>query len=500
MVAIPRLTVRTEYGSVLAVPHRGSLLFRNVPFAAPPFGALRFLPPRPPEIWDGLRDGAEPGVGMPQPLFGDPLERYTAPKAQGADALTLEVQTPELGRVGMPVMVWMHGGGFIGGAGSAPANDGYAFARSGIVHVSINSRLGIDGYALLEDSVEHHADNLGLRDQIAALQWVQRNIAGFGGDASNVTIAGQSTGASSVVYLLASPAARGLFVRAISQSGSTANWMTTSEAGRVAQLISTITGREPTAAALRNLDFEATSEVVAQALARVYGAAESWGMVGRIPLPFCGVIGTEMLPNSPIRALAEGSADDIRVLAGTTRDEVSAFFAQRFPGLTLDSPRGQQMLVAMGADDATVGNFRRALGKDATDLAVASSIATEVWARRPTLELLRAHRGVNYLYEFAWQSPFLGESLGSVQGLDLPFSRNDFENMQEVARGRSLLGKQPSRQLAETMNTAFVDFVKTGEPGWAPWGTDDRECMRFDDECSLEHGYQLMEESAGSRR
>jgi para-nitrobenzyl esterase len=499
MVAIPKLTVRTEYGSVLAVPHRGSLLFRNVPFAAPPFGKRRFLPPERPEIWDGLRDGAEPGVGMPQPSSGAPLERYTAPKLQGEDALTLEVQTPELGRVGLHVMVWLHGGGFISGAGSAQANDGYAFARAGIVHVAINSRLGLDGYTLWEDSADNHADNLGLRDQIAALEWVQRNIAAFGGDPAKVTIAGQSTGASSVGYLLAAPAAKGLFIRAISQSGSSANWMTVAEANQIAHHIAALTGRAPTSDTMRDLDFDATRRAVGQAMADSYGRPESWSTVERIPLPFSGVIGTEMLPSAIVPAVASGSADGVRILAGTTRDEVSGFFAERFPNLSFDSAAGRQMLLAFGADTNTVDRFRRCMSEGASDLVIASAMATEVWAKRPTLELLRAHGGANYLYEFTWESPYFPNDVGAFQGLDLAFSRDDFENLQDVPRGKSILGKTPSAELAASMNRAFVEFVKTGEPGWGPWSPEEHESMRFGTEICVGYDNGLVADSVGSR-
>jgi carboxylesterase type B len=480
MVAIPRLTVRTEYGSVLAVPHRGVLLFRNVPFAAPPFGARRFLPPQPPAVWDGLRDGAEPGVGMPQPIYNGPLDRYYDPKRQGEDALTVEVQTPELGRTGMPVMVWFHAGGFFKGAGSAQANDGYAFARDGIVHVSVNSRLGLDGYTLLRDSEANHADNLGLRDQIAALHWVQRNIAQFGGDPAQVTIAGQSTGASSVSYLLASPAAKGLFHRAISQSGSSASWMTTDEARGIADLIARQTGRAPTSAAMRDLDFDGTRAVTLGAMAAVYADAESWNMVGRLPLPFCGVIGTETLPDTPVRLIAQGAAEGVPILGGTTKDETTAFMSQQFPDLRIDSPAGRQMLFALGADASTVERFRATLECTATDLAVVCAIATDVWARKPTTDMLAAHGGTDFLYEFTWESPFLEPGAGAVQGMDLPFSQDDFENLNDVPRGKSMLGKSPSEELATDMHTAFVDFIATGDPGWDAWRSDDPVVRRFD--------------------
>ena len=135
-------------------------------------------------------------MGVPQARFpGDPFDAYFNPLRQGVDCLTLDVWTPDVTTSGLPVMVWIHGGGFMTGTGSAPAHDGYTFAREGIVHVGINYRLGIDGFTHFADGT----DNLGLRDQVAALEWVQRNIAAFGGDPSHVTVFGQSGGAIGVL-------------------------------------------------------------------------------------------------------------------------------------------------------------------------------------------------------------------------------------------------------------------------------------------------------------
>ena len=171
--------VRTDTGAVTGVEDRGAVRFRGIPYAAAPFGPNRLRPPVPAAAWEGVRDTSEFGPGVPQSAFdGDPFNAYFNPRRQGEDCLTVDVWTPDATSSGLPVMVWIHGGGFITGTGSAPAHDGFTFARDGIVHVGINYRLGVDGFTFFDDGIE----NLGLLDQIAALEWVQRNIAAFGGD------------------------------------------------------------------------------------------------------------------------------------------------------------------------------------------------------------------------------------------------------------------------------------------------------------------------------
>ncbi|MET0886398.1 MAG: carboxylesterase family protein, partial [Mycetocola sp.] len=176
--------VRVESGVLCGATHEGLHVFRGIPYAAPPFGANRFQQPVRPESWDGVRHATRSGVAAPQPATAprDPWAPMYAPTNTGEDCLTLDVWTPELGATGLPVVVHIHGGGYMTGAGSLPLYSGRAFARDGIVHVSINYRLGIEGFLYLGD--EH--DSLGLRDQIAALEWVQRNIAAFGGNPDRV--------------------------------------------------------------------------------------------------------------------------------------------------------------------------------------------------------------------------------------------------------------------------------------------------------------------------
>ncbi|MFD5758259.1 carboxylesterase/lipase family protein, partial [Streptomyces sp. NPDC127044] len=209
--------VTTPYGAVRGRYEDGIAVFRGIPYAAPPFGARRFRPPVPPEPWDGVRDAGEFGPTPPKPPYSEAFARLLAdPVVPGDDCLNLNVWTPEPGPgARLPVMVWIHGGALTRGSSAVPVYDGQAFARDGVVLVSINYRLGVEGYGLFPDA----PPNAGLRDQLAALEWVRESIARFGGDPDRVTVFGESAGAISIGALLASPRAQGLFRRAVLQSG-----------------------------------------------------------------------------------------------------------------------------------------------------------------------------------------------------------------------------------------------------------------------------------------
>jgi para-nitrobenzyl esterase len=243
-----RPIAQTSAGSVAGERDDGTLVFRSIPYAAPPTGELRFRPPEPPRAWGGVRDAIEFRDVCPQPTFGmidffdNLVERIgiswwrrtmfslagglMSLPAGNEDCLTLSVWTPSLDAT-LPVLVWIHGGGHTAGSGSQQAALGVPYAQRDIVVVSINYRLGVFGYlahpALIAESEHGSAGNYGTLDQIAALEWVRDNIAQFGGDPGRVTILGESAGAMSVAQLMASPLARGLFHSAISQSGTSAH-------------------------------------------------------------------------------------------------------------------------------------------------------------------------------------------------------------------------------------------------------------------------------------
>src|SRR5437763_14971598 len=211
------IDVRTQQGVVRGRMDEGVATFKGIPYAAPPFGANRFRPPQPIERWNGVREACNFGPTVPKPPYFPPFDALLPePAIPGEDCLNLNIWTPDVGRTGLPVMVWIHGGAFANGSGIVPQYDGSRFARDGVVCVTINYRLGADGFLYLDDGIA----NLGLLDQIAALTWVQENIAAFGGDPNNVTIFGESSGGMSVATLMAMPRATGLFRRAIAQSGA----------------------------------------------------------------------------------------------------------------------------------------------------------------------------------------------------------------------------------------------------------------------------------------
>src|SRR5262245_58258432 len=206
--------VTTSAGKVRGRPDEGALAFLGVPFAAPPFGEHRLLAPAPPVPWDGVRDALVYGSTSQQPAdeISGGIPEASIP---GEDILTVNVFTPDLGAAGLPVLVWVHGGGFVAGTPSSPWYRGTRFARDGVVVVTVGYRLGAEGFAAFDGGPTNRA----VLDWLAALEWVQQNIAAFGGDPGRVTFAGQSAGAVAVTTLLSSPRAAGLFERAISMSG-----------------------------------------------------------------------------------------------------------------------------------------------------------------------------------------------------------------------------------------------------------------------------------------
>ena len=223
---------QTTRGAVRGTQENRISVFRGIPYAEPPVGKLRFRPPVLRQGWDGVRNAMRFGEIVPQ-TDESPFDRMLLPEApQGDDCLNLNVWTPDPGQAALPVLVWIHGGTFKWGAGSSPLFDGATFAGNGVVTVTLNYRLGASGFLYVGD--RPGSGNFGILDQIAALQWVQDNIAAFGGDPARVTVAGESAGAFSIGQLLAAPPARGLFMRAILQSGGTQTHIGTKAASLIA--------------------------------------------------------------------------------------------------------------------------------------------------------------------------------------------------------------------------------------------------------------------------
>lgn len=486
----------TESGQVSGRPNGGVAVFRGIPYARPPFGVNRFGRPVHPDRWEGVREAVTPGAGYVQRWqLDDPWNGYLNPSLQGEDMLTLEVSSPDPSPdARLPVMVWIHGGGFTEGVGSAPAHRGITFARDGVVHVSVNYRLALDGYGLLEDSLDTGTENLGLRDQVAALEWVQHNIAAFGGDPSHVTVAGQSGGAISVLCLMGSPLARGLFHRAIVESGFPGGVRSIADAEYTRPLIARAAGRPATRAHLRELTLAETRTAIGGVLAE-FGQRSARDRRRPTEIPFMVTVGTESLREPLTTAATVGLGSEVPLLIGTTRDEMAGLLAKAGLFAPWVAPLTSLVLRRFGVPSGAPAAYRRASRAGGSRAEILTAAVTDAVARMPAIVLAEQRPGPTYLYEFTWQSPGLPKGLGADHVVDIPFMRDDLDTFRRSCSiGDAILGEHPPQALATAMHRAFADFVASGGPGWGPYTSAERVTMRFDAESAV------VRDLAGSER
>ncbi|MGW2255219.1 carboxylesterase/lipase family protein [Kitasatospora sp. NPDC001660] len=463
-------TVRTAEGVVEGRWRRGHAVFRGIPYAEPPVGTLRFAAPAPPRPWEGTRQAVEFGPVVPQ---SGPVHTSSP---DGTDWLTLNVCTPDPGAAGLPVLVWIPGGGYMAADSSDPIFDPAALAESRLVVVSINYRVGAEGFALLEGT----PPNRGFLDQIAALQWVRRNIASFGGDPDQVTVAGQSSGAGSVAALLAMKPARGLFRRAITHSVPGLH-CTRALAQQVAAALADRLGTVPTAAALADVDPWRLAEGVTALSADLHGYRESWGRLSGTGVAICPVVDGEVLAETPWSALTSGRASGIELLAGHTRDEFRLFSVMfgRLGKFTEQDARTALELFAPAPDGA---DAYRAAHPHATPEELLETVYSDAVFRMPSMLLAEANAaagGTSFLFELRLASPALGGVLGACHSLDVPLAFGTLDS----PTGRQLLGDQPAPEaiaVSRELQQAWVGFATTGAPGWAAYHPDQQHTRVLD--------------------
>ena len=319
-------------------------------------------------------------------------------------------------------MVFIYGGAFVAGGSSTALYNGKAFARDGVVLVSFNYRLGVEGFLPLAGG----QTNVGLRDQIAALTWVQENIASFGGDPQNVTIFGESSGALSVATLMAVPSASGLFRRAISQSGGGQHTMSMEQAGRVSARVSDILGVPATREDFSSLSFERIVAAQAQLLPGSidFRTADDADPTGGLTL-FLPVRDGDLLSVQPVAALRQGASADVNLLAGTNTQEMNLYYVPSGVVSLVDSDeKVGASIVGRHPDPEKLVAVYRASRPQAEPGELFSAIMTDWMFHIPTLRLAEAHAhqpGGTYLYEFAWPSPAYDGKLGACHGLELGF-------------------------------------------------------------------------------
>jgi para-nitrobenzyl esterase len=457
----------------------GVLVFKGIPYAAPPVRERRFAPPAAAEPWDGVRAATSFGANSPQGALN--LEKFLggAERPESEDCLYLNVWTPAADDARRPVMVWIHGGAFTSGSGGVPWYHGTRFAQRGTVVVTINYRLGPFGFTHLGDlggEAFAGSGNAGVLDQVAALEWVRDNIAGFGGDPANVTVFGESAGAMSIGTLLGLPAARGLFRRAILQSGASSTVRDAASATEIAERLLAHAGVGVDD--VRDVPTE-TLTAAATELSRAPARA---GL-----LPFEPVVDGVTLPRPPLDAVRDGSARDVALVIGTNLDEWNLFsvFDPRMQGLDDDALINRLADVFGDVDRAhdALGVYRRRLG-GAPSAAVLSAVMSDAIFRIPAIRLAEAQLaagGDAWMYLFTWATPAFGGALGSCHALEIPFV---FDGL---GRGgvELLTGGTEPQSLADEMHGRWTSFARTGDPGWPAYDTDRRPTMRFDVESSV---------------
>jgi para-nitrobenzyl esterase len=476
-----RVRFQTRSGTVEGRIEDGLRVFRGIPFAAPPLGALRWVPPQRETPWSGVRDAAV--VGPTAPQRGSVVMRMVGLEggAQDEDCLTLQVWTPELDDgARRPVLVWLHGGSFTSGAGSLPLFDGSVLARRGdAVVVTINYRLGALGFLAHADLAANGeiAANFGLLDQIAALEWVRDHAERLGGDPANVTVFGESAGAMSIGAMLAAPRARGLFAKAILQSGAAHNVSTRASGERIAALFRG--EAEPAIGALRALALE---DVLA-AQHRVVD--ESWRHVEG--LAFQPIADGDVIAGAPLDLVSTGAARGVPLLVGTNLDEWRLFALPDAKLRQMDEAALVRRLVRVppGPTDDREALARRAIDTYRAAHPVPSDPAalwiafqTDRVFRIPALRLAerQARHAPVFVYLFDWASPAIDGLLGACHGLELPFVFGTLDD----PRAAQLIGTDDdARALARAMQDAWLAFARGGDPGWPRYDGDTRATQRF---------------------
>lgn len=484
--------VATKSGKLQGVFQDGLFIFKGIPYAAPPVGELRWMPPEPVKPWEGVRPAKEFGPIAPQnPMPGGLIMQANQPEDE--DCLFLNIWTPGLDNAKRPVMVWIHGGAFtIGSSSDLMYDNGLLAKRGDVVLVSINYRLGMLGFLRLKDVTGGKVPatgNEGLMDQVAALKWVKDNIAAFGGDPGNITVFGESAGGMSIGCLMAMPMAKGTFHKGILESGVGSTAMPLDYVNAVAANFLEVTGIDSDdAKAMRALTVPQLLEVEMKLRVTVAGPGEAAKITATSP-----VIDGEIIPDVPNQVAKKGSAKDIPAIFGTNLEEWRLFGLMQ-PGINeINEAEVVSRLSAFITTEQAqhlVNTYRQARdkrGESSNPGELLMALNTDIMFRMPVLELVEAQRDNGqkaYSYLFDWKSPAMGGVLGACHALEIGFVFGQYDDM--------FCGTGPDAdRLSQCMQDAWIAFARTGDPScerigeWPPYG-EKRKTMILGKDCHVE--------------
>lgn len=484
---IDDLVVETSYGPVRGIEENRVISWKGVRYAAAPVGELRFRAPQPPARCTEVADATAYGPACPQPVFPSMPLDLGAP--QGEDCLRLNVWAsadtqPDDAK---PVMVWLHGGAYVLGSSSQTLYDGRRLVSHGdVVVVTVNYRLGALGFLDLSsfDRAGRHFDsNVGLRDALAALEWVRDNIAAFGGDPQRVTLFGESAGAGMVTTLLATPAAEGLFGAAISQSSPATSVYDRDRACRVAEAFLNKLGITPSE----------SKRLVEMPMAAILDASQA--VFDEVPvrnpgtLAFVPIVDGDLLGDYPVKLAQQGRSHPVPLIIGTNKHEAALFRLMRSPLMPITPSAITSMFNQIAAEqpdlqlptEEEIGSAYSRLRRKARSL----SIATDVGFRMPSVWLAEGHSKVApvYLYRFDYSTPLLRLlMIKAAHATELPYVWGNLGGPKDPTL--KLGGTKAAKAVSKRVRTRWINFAAhakpaglAGEPEWAPYREDDRACL-----------------------